>query len=133
MSPISTSAWCLTLHTSPTIQPSSPLLQKRGLTNVEVITCDINTFEASAPGSYDRVISIEMFEHMKNYQKLMSRVARFLRPGGKLFVHIFTHANTAYHFDKVGSQVAIARASGGIERRDGNVQGGILLIPDVCG
>eukprot|EP00624_Nannochloropsis_granulata_P004555 evm.model.NODE_32753_length_12223_cov_18.415037.1 len=49
---------------------------------------------------FDRVISIEMLEHMKNYQKLLAKVSSWLRPGGKLFVHIFTHATTAYHFDK---------------------------------
>lgn len=50
------------------------MYQERGLTNVEVITCDINTFESKEAGTYDRVISIEMFEHMKNYQKLMKKV-----------------------------------------------------------
>jgi cyclopropane fatty-acyl-phospholipid synthase-like methyltransferase len=49
-------------------------VQARGLTNVKVITCDINVFEAEEAGAFDRVISIEMFEHMKNYQKLMAKV-----------------------------------------------------------
>lgn len=49
---------------------------------------------------FDRVISIEMFEHMKNYQKLLAKVSSWMRPGGKLFIHIFTHATTAYHFEK---------------------------------
>jgi cyclopropane-fatty-acyl-phospholipid synthase len=40
-----------------------------------------------------------MFEHMKNYQLLMAKVARWLRKGGKLFVHIFTHREFAYHFE----------------------------------
>ena len=53
----------------------------------------------SAPtGDFDRVVSIEMFEHMKNYQRLLANIARWLRPGGQLFVHIFTHREFAYHF-----------------------------------
>jgi cyclopropane-fatty-acyl-phospholipid synthase len=50
-------------------------------------------------GTFDRVCSIEMFEHMKNYQLLMAKVAGWLRSGGKLFVHIFTHKDHAYHFN----------------------------------
>jgi len=50
--------------------------------------------------AFDRVISIEMFEHCKNYQRLFAKVAGWLRPGGKLFVHVFTHATTPYHFEK---------------------------------
>ncbi|WP_221032272.1 SAM-dependent methyltransferase [Actomonas aquatica] len=70
---------------------------RRGLTNVTVITADMNDFDIT-PASFDRVISIEMFEHMKNYQRLLAHVARWLRPGGKLFVHIFTHRELSYHF-----------------------------------
>ena len=50
--------------------------------------------------SFDRVISVELFEHMKNYQLLMAKVSRALRPGGKLFVHIFAHKTTPYDFDE---------------------------------
>jgi cyclopropane-fatty-acyl-phospholipid synthase len=71
--------------------------RRRGLRNLRVITCDMNTFDTDA-GRYDRVVSIEMFEHMKNYQALMAAVARWLKPGGLLFVHIFTHSRLAYHF-----------------------------------
>ena len=71
--------------------------QRRGLANLKIITCDMNTFDAEA-GRFDRVVSIEMFEHMKNYQALMADVARWLKPGGLLFVHIFTHRRFAYHF-----------------------------------
>ncbi|MEO7600278.1 MAG: class I SAM-dependent methyltransferase, partial [Opitutus sp.] len=53
-------------------------------------------------GHFDRVVSIEMFEHMKNYQKLLGKVARWLKPGGKLFVHIFTHHRYSYHFVSEG-------------------------------
>jgi hypothetical protein len=62
-----------------------------------------------APGTYDRVVSIEMFEHMKNYAELMRRVSTWLRPGGALFVHIFCHKTTPYHFE--------VRAGGGGQRR----------------
>uniref|UniRef100_A0A7S3XXB9 Methyltransferase domain-containing protein n=1 Tax=Heterosigma akashiwo TaxID=2829 RepID=A0A7S3XXB9_HETAK len=74
--------------------------QKRGLTNITVYTSDINVFEPPHKNHYDRVISIEMFEHMKNYQELLKRVASWMAPGGKLFVHIFTHKTHPYHFDK---------------------------------
>jgi len=71
---------------------------RRGLSNVRILTVDMNVFEAGDAG-FDRVVSVEMFEHMKNYQLLMAKVARWLRPGGKLFVHIFTHREFAYHFE----------------------------------
>ncbi|KAL8928009.1 MAG: hypothetical protein Q9208_002084 [Pyrenodesmia sp. 3 TL-2023] len=70
----------------------------KGLSNLKVIKGDIVDYEFE-PGSYDRVISIEMFEHMKNYELLMAKVARALKPGGKLFVHIFTHKTTPYDFE----------------------------------
>eukprot|EP00730_Choanoeca_flexa_P011532 TRINITY_DN27009_c0_g1_i1.p1 TRINITY_DN27009_c0_g1~~TRINITY_DN27009_c0_g1_i1.p1 ORF type:complete len:353 (+),score=100.17 TRINITY_DN27009_c0_g1_i1:122-1180(+) len=85
-----------------------------GYTNVTVFTADINEFEAE--GGYDRVMSIEMFEHMKNYQKLMGRVASWLKTGGKLFVHIFTHCRAAYHFsddEKASNWMARNFFSGG--------------------
>lgn len=108
----------------------------RGLDNVTVVTADINEFEPA--GKFDRVVSIEMMEHAKNYEKLLGRVrgerrrgdergqararrapkttnmhapylppppppfffqvASWLKPGGLFFVHIFTHAEFAYHF-----------------------------------
>ena len=71
---------------------------RRGLTNVRILTADMNIFEAG-DGGFDRVVSVEMFEHMKNYRLLMAKVSRWLRPGGKLFVHIFTHREFAYHFE----------------------------------
>jgi cyclopropane-fatty-acyl-phospholipid synthase len=70
---------------------------KRGLSNLSIITCDMNAFDTDG-GRFDRVISVEMFEHMKNYQVLMAGIARWLKPGGLLFVHIFTHQSLAYHF-----------------------------------
>jgi len=70
---------------------------RRGLKNLRIITCDMNRFDIEA-SSFDRCVSIEMFEHMKNYQRLLANIARWLRPGGQLFVHIFTHREFAYHF-----------------------------------
>jgi cyclopropane-fatty-acyl-phospholipid synthase len=74
--------------------------QKRGLKNLRIITCDMNRFEALEHGAekFDRVVSVEMFEHMKNYERLMANISRWLKPDGKLFVHIFTHKEYAYHF-----------------------------------
>jgi cyclopropane-fatty-acyl-phospholipid synthase len=71
--------------------------RRRGLANLEIITCDMNRFDI-AGGRFDRVVSVEMFEHMKNYGALMEAIARWLKPGGLLFVHIFTHRRLAYHF-----------------------------------
>lgn len=74
----------------------------RGLSNITVFTGDINEWDHGPEhkGSFDRVISIEMFEHMKNYQKLLGKVSTWLQSGGKLFIHIFTHKAAPYHFDK---------------------------------
>ena len=74
----------------------------RGLTNVHVLTHDVNTL-AMAAGQFDRCVSIEMFEHMRNYQALMQRIAGWLAPGGKLFVHIFAHRELAYPFETAGA------------------------------
>jgi cyclopropane-fatty-acyl-phospholipid synthase len=71
--------------------------RKRGLTNLTIITCDINVFD-TAPAQFDRVVSVEMFEHLKNYQLLFRNIARWLKPGGFLFTHIFTHHRLSYHF-----------------------------------
>lgn len=71
--------------------------KERGIANVRVVTCDMNHFDPEA--TFDRVVSVEMFEHMKNYQELLRRISSWLRSGGKLFVHIFTHRQFAYHFE----------------------------------
>lgn len=72
-----------------------------GLTNVRVITCDANRLELDG-ASFDRCLSVEMFEHMRNYEVLMRRIARWLRPGGSLFVHIFCHRTLLYPFEVDG-------------------------------
>ncbi|MDP1581779.1 MAG: cyclopropane-fatty-acyl-phospholipid synthase family protein [Candidatus Didemnitutus sp.] len=71
---------------------------RRGLTNLEIITCDMNEFDIAARG-FDRVVSVEMFEHMKNWPRLMGNIARWLKPDGLFFAHVFTHAQLAYHFE----------------------------------
>ena len=74
------------------------LALERGVTNLQVITCDMNTFEPDG-ASFDRIVSVEMFEHMRNYPELMRRIATWLRADGSLFVHIFTHHETPYAFE----------------------------------
>ncbi len=70
----------------------------RGFNNVTVITCDMNQFSIS-PDTFDRVVSVEMFEHMKNWQELFRRISTWLKADGKLFFHVFTHRDCAYHFE----------------------------------
>lgn len=69
-----------------------------GLRNLKVHTGDISDFDAFDSGSFDRVLSIEMFEHMKNYESLLAKLSRWLKPQGKLFVHIFSHMRYTYHY-----------------------------------
>jgi cyclopropane-fatty-acyl-phospholipid synthase len=76
--------------------------RERGLSNVQVLTRDVNTLTLE-PEMFDRCVSIEMFEHMRNYQTLMQRIAGWLAPGGKLFVHIFAHRELAYPFETAGA------------------------------
>jgi len=75
--------------------------RERGLTNVRILTCDVNHLELDE-AQFDRCVSIEMFEHMRNYDALLSRVGSWLRPGGKLFVHIFCHRTLLYPFETAG-------------------------------
>lgn len=71
-----------------------------GLDNLEVLTADMR--HLSLDRRFDRVVSVEMFEHMRNYRLLLQRVASWLRPDGKLFVHIFCHRALAYVFEAEG-------------------------------
>jgi cyclopropane-fatty-acyl-phospholipid synthase len=73
-----------------------------GFTNVGVVTCDVNELELPAT-QFDRVVSIEMFEHMRNYERLMGAIASWLRAHGKLFVHIFCHRELMYPFETEGA------------------------------
>ena len=75
--------------------------QERQLGNVRVLTCDVNRLEF-ADAQFDRCVSIEMFEHVRNYDVLLSRIGRWLRIHGKLFVHIFCHRTLMYPFEVEG-------------------------------
>ena len=70
---------------------------EHGFDNVAVITADVAEFDTTR--RFDRILSIEMFEHMKNYELLMARIASWLRSAGMLFVHIFSHREFAHEFD----------------------------------
>ena len=72
-----------------------------GLGNLQVITCDVNALALNAE-AYDRVVSVEMFEHVRNYAQLMQRISQWLRPDGLLFVHHFCHRFLAYPFEVAG-------------------------------
>jgi len=91
---------------------------RRGFGNLQVITCDMNRFDTL--DTFDRVVSIEMFEHMKNYERLMGNISRWLKADGRLFVHIFTHREYAYHFEAREESDWMARYffSGGIMPSD---------------
>ncbi len=79
----------------------------RGLWNVEVVTADMNRFAPS--GRFDRVVSVEMFEHMRNWPELLRRVRGWLEPAGRLFVHVFAHRRFAYPFEVDGEGDWMAR------------------------
>lgn len=81
----------------------------RGLTNLTVITCDMNDFQPEAAGAYDRIVSVEMFEHMANWRALLTRAHGWLKPDGRMFVHIFTHRDAPYRFDHTDSGDFIAQ------------------------
>ena len=73
------------------------LAVERGLSNLEVLTHDMNSFDTKA--RFDRVVSVEMFEHMRNWEKLLTRVRSWLKEDGKVFLHVFSHHKYAYPFD----------------------------------
>ena len=70
--------------------------ERRGLTNVRVITRDMNDFDTA--GRYDRIVSVEMFEHLRNWPQAFARVARWLNPRGRFFMHVFAHRGAPYAF-----------------------------------
>ncbi len=79
----------------------------RGLDNLQVITADMNTFDPATwgwpPRTFDRVVSVEMFEHMRNYELLLKRISGWMKPAGKLFIHIFCHRELTYPFETGGA------------------------------
>jgi cyclopropane-fatty-acyl-phospholipid synthase len=76
--------------------------RERGFANLRVLTGNIAEFEfaqAGVPAEFDRILSVEMFEHMRNYQLLLAKLGRWLKADGKLFVHVFAHRTLAYPFE----------------------------------
>ncbi|MEO5686639.1 MAG: cyclopropane-fatty-acyl-phospholipid synthase family protein [Burkholderiaceae bacterium] len=71
--------------------------QERGLVNLRVITRDVNAFETEA-GRYDRIVSVEMFEHLRNWPHIFARVAGWLKDDGRFFMHVFAHKGAPYAF-----------------------------------
>jgi len=71
---------------------------KRGFKNLKIITSDMNDF--TPPATYERVVSVEMFEHMANWKPLLDRVRKAMKPNGRLFLHVFSHKNAPYRFDR---------------------------------
>jgi cyclopropane-fatty-acyl-phospholipid synthase len=86
----------------------------RGLKNLRVITQDTNLFDPER--RFDRIVSVEMFEHVMNWRELMTRMRSWLKPDGRFFMHIFTHRAGAYRFDRTDGEDWIARHffSGGV-------------------
>ena len=92
--------------------------RRKGLDNLTVITADMNHF--GAPGRYDRIVSVEMFEHMRNYRELFRRIHDWLNPDGRFFMHIFCHRSTPYEYLDQGDSDWMSRHffSGGIMPSD---------------
>ena len=74
--------------------------RNKGLNNIDVLTCDVNRFQTDR--HFDRVISIEMFEHVRNWMHLLNNIAHWLKPDGSLFMHVFAHRRYAYFFETEG-------------------------------
>jgi cyclopropane-fatty-acyl-phospholipid synthase len=80
----------------------------QGLTNLEIRTCDVNALSLESE-SFDRVVSVEMFEHVRNHRRLFANIADWLRPGGKLWTHIFVHKTHLYFFEDEGEDDWMSR------------------------
>lgn len=96
------------------------IAKEKGLNNVKIITADVNTFDFGETKRFDRILSIEMFEHMKNYEVLLRKISTWLRPTSAdharesfLFVHLFCHKMTPYHFDQDDGWMAQTFFTGG--------------------
>jgi cyclopropane-fatty-acyl-phospholipid synthase len=81
--------------------------RRRGLQNLRVITSGMNAFEPKQ--SFDRIVSVEMFEHVMNWREAMGRVKSWLAPQGRFFMHIFTHRSGAYRLDRADGDDWVAR------------------------
>jgi cyclopropane-fatty-acyl-phospholipid synthase len=93
-----------------------------GLGNLEVVTSDMNDF--STERRFNRVVSVEMFEHMRNYRELLGRISGWLEPHGRLFVHVFCHRSHPYLFETDGRNDWMARNF---------FTGGLMPTPDLLG
>jgi cyclopropane-fatty-acyl-phospholipid synthase len=76
-------------------------VRELALTNLEVMTIDMNRFDMER--RFDRVLSVEMFEHMRNWEMLLERISGWLKQDGRLFIHIFTHRRFSYLFETDGA------------------------------
>ena len=96
--------------------------RRRDLSNLRVITADMN--DAAPRGRFDRIVSIEMFEHMSNWRELLRRARSWLEPDGRLFAHVFTHRSSPYRFDHADKADWIANHffTGGIMPSHGLLQ-----------
>ncbi|MGH8207275.1 MAG: SAM-dependent methyltransferase [Steroidobacteraceae bacterium] len=99
---------CAVSNSTPQREYIEQQCRQRGLANVRVITQDVNHLELEA-GRFDRCVSIEMLEHMRNYDALLARIAGWLRPRGKLFVHVFAHHTLMYPFETQGQDNWLGR------------------------
>jgi cyclopropane-fatty-acyl-phospholipid synthase len=81
--------------------------RENGLTNVTVLTRDMNVFDTDQ--QFDRIVSVEMFEHMANWRALLTRARTWLEPRGRMFIHVFSHRTTPYRFDASDQADFIAR------------------------
>lgn len=70
---------------------------RRGLSNLRVVTADMNVFETDQ--RFDRIVSVEMFEHMSNWRALLERCRRWIKPDGRMLIHVFAHRTSPYRFD----------------------------------
>lgn len=88
--------------------------RRAGFNNVEIVTADIKDFDTSK--QFDRVVSVEMFEHLRNYPEMLRRIANWLVPDGRLFIHIFCHKQYTYPFiaDGRGNWMARNFFTGGL-------------------
>ena len=91
----------------------------QGISNISIITCDMNDFDIEQ-NRFDRIVSVEMFEHMRNWSELYKRVAGWLKPGGMFFKHIFVHRTAVYAFEDNGPSDWMSRHffSGGMMPSD---------------
>jgi len=93
-------------------------LQRRGLANVQVVTA--NVAELQCAERFDRVVSVEMFEHLRNWPEMFRRVSGWLEPNGRFFMHVFVHRGTPYSFEARDASDWMARHffSGGMMPSD---------------